>query len=68
MDFGRATGAPLVSIHWCPQTQGEPSVRRVVACDLYEAIAYMGKWHPDLDIQHVELAAIVEMVSGSPLN
>jgi hypothetical protein len=47
---------------------GEPPVKRVAACDLHEAIAYMRKWHSDLDIQRVELAAMIEMVSGSPLN
>jgi hypothetical protein len=26
------------------------------------------KWHPDLDIQRVELVAMIEMLSGSPLN
>jgi hypothetical protein len=40
----------------------------VAACDLREAIAYMHKWHPDLDIQRAELVAMIEMVSGSPLN
>jgi len=40
----------------------------VAACDLHEAIAYMRKWHPDLDILRVELAAVIEMLSGFPLN
>jgi hypothetical protein len=48
--------------------QGVPLVKRVAACDLPEAIAYMRKWHPDLDIQRVELVAMIEMLSGSPLN
>jgi hypothetical protein len=47
---------------------GEPPVKRVAACDLHEAIAYMRKWHPGLDILRVELVALIEMVSGSPLN
>jgi hypothetical protein len=47
---------------------GEPPVKRVAASDLYEAIAYMRKWHSDLDIQCVELVAMIEMLSGSPLN
>jgi len=48
--------------------EGEPPVKRVPACDLHEAIAYLRKWHPDLDILRVELVAVIEMLSGSPLN
>jgi hypothetical protein len=48
--------------------EGEPPVKRVAACDLHEAIAYMRKWHSELDIQRVELVALIEMVSGSPLD
>ena len=47
---------------------GEPPVKGVAACDLREAIAYVRKWHPGLDILRVELVALIEMVSGSPLN
>ena len=47
---------------------GEPLIKRVAACDLCEALAYIRKWHPDLDILRVELVAMIEMVSGSPLN
>jgi hypothetical protein len=47
---------------------GERRVKRVAACDLHEAITYMRKWHPGLDILRVELVALIEMVSGSPLN
>ena len=47
---------------------GEPPVKRVAACDSHEAIAYMRKWHSDLDIQRLELVALIEIVSGSPLN
>jgi hypothetical protein len=50
------------------QGEGEPPVKRVAACDLHEALAYMRKWHPDLDILRVELVAVIEMLSGSPLN
>jgi hypothetical protein len=35
---------------------------------MHEAIAYMRKWHSDLEILRVELVALIEMVSGSPLN
>jgi len=28
----------------------------------------MRKWHSDLDIQRVELVAMIEMLSGSQLN
>jgi hypothetical protein len=31
-------------------------------------MAYMRKWHPDLDMQRAELVAMIEMVSGSALN
>jgi hypothetical protein len=48
--------------------EGHPPVKRVAATDLHEAIAYMRKWHSDLDILRVELVALIEMVSGSPLN
>jgi len=48
--------------------EGQPPVRQVAASDLHEAVAYMRKWHPDLDILRVELVAVIEMVSGSPLN
>jgi hypothetical protein len=49
-------------------SEGEPLARRVAACDLHEAIAYIRKWQPELDIQRIELVAVIEMVSGSPLN
>ena len=48
--------------------EGQPPVERVAASDLHEAITYMLKWHSDLEIQRVELVAVIEMVSGSPLN
>ena len=48
--------------------EGQPPVKRVAASDLHEAITYMRKWHSDLDILRVELVALIEMVSGSPLN
>jgi hypothetical protein len=48
--------------------EGEPPVKRVAACDLHEAIAYLQKWHRELDIQRVELIAMIEMLSGSPLD
>jgi hypothetical protein len=47
---------------------GEPNEKRVAAGDLMEALIYMRKWHPDLDILRVEMVALIEMVSGSPLN
>ena len=46
----------------------QPPLKRVAAGDLPEAVAYMRKWHSDLDILRVELVALIEMVSGSPLN
>jgi hypothetical protein len=35
---------------------------------LPEAIAYERKRRTDLDILRVEIVAVIEMVSGSPLN
>jgi hypothetical protein len=35
---------------------GEPPVKRVAACDLHEAIAYMRKWHPGLDMRRTPRA------------
>ena len=43
-------------------------MKRVAATDLHEAIACVRKWHSDLDILRVELVALIEMLSGSPLN
>jgi hypothetical protein len=48
--------------------EGEPPVKLVAACDLQEAMIYMRKSHCDLDILNVEFVALIEMVSGSPLN
>jgi hypothetical protein len=47
---------------------GEPPVKLVAACDLQEAMIYMRKSHRDLDVLNVEFVALIEMVSGSPLN
>ena len=48
--------------------EAQPPVERVAPSDLTEAIAYIRKWHSDLDIQRVELVAMIEMLSGSPLS
>jgi hypothetical protein len=48
--------------------EGQAPIKRVAATDLHEAIAYIRKWHSDLDILRVELVGVIEMVSGSPLN
>jgi len=48
--------------------EGQPPVKRVAASDLHETIAYMRKWHSDLDTLRVELVALIELVCGSPLN
>ena len=48
--------------------EGELPVKQVAACALHEAIAYVRKWHPDFDILRVEFVALIEIVSGSPLN
>jgi len=63
-----ACEARLYQFTGVAQGEGEPPVKRVAACDLHEALAYMRKWHPDLDILRVELVAVIEMLSGSPLN
>jgi hypothetical protein len=47
---------------------GELPVMRVAARSLLEATLYMEKWHAELDVVHVEFVAMIEMVSGSPLN
>ena len=46
----------------------EPPVKQIAACDLHQAVAHMRKCHPDLDIMRVEFVALIEIVSGSPLN
>jgi len=48
--------------------EGQPPIEWVAASDFHEAIAYMRKWHSDIEIQRVELVAMIELVSGSPLN
>ena len=48
--------------------EGEQPVRLVGASDVQEAMIYMRKSHRDLDVLNVEFVALIEMVSGSPLN
>ena len=43
--------------------EGEPPAKRVAASDLHE-IAYMRRWHSDLDTLYVELVALIEVLSG----
>jgi hypothetical protein len=52
------------------QTHGEvePPIKQVAACNLHEAITYMQEWHADFDILRVEFVALIEMLSGSPLD
>jgi hypothetical protein len=40
----------------------------VAACNLHEVITYLRKWHPDLDILRIEFVAMIEIVSGPPLD
>ena len=40
----------------------------IAACDLHEAITHLQKWHLGLDVLRVEFVAMIEIVSGSPLN
>jgi len=42
--------------------------RRAAPIKLHEAITYLRKWHPELDILRVEFFAMIEIVSSSPLN
>ena len=67
---GRSGGCEARLFQFIGQAQGEgePPVKQVAACDLHEAIAYLRKWHPDLDVHRVEFVAMIEIVSGSPLN
>jgi hypothetical protein len=51
-----------------PHGEDEPPVERVAACNIHEAMAYMREFHADLDILRVEFVAVIEIVSGSPLN
>jgi hypothetical protein len=44
------------------------SPRDMSACDLQEAMIYMRKLHAGLDISRVEFVALIEMLSGSPLD
>ena len=48
--------------------ESEPPVKLVAACDLQEAMIYMRKSHAGLDILRVEFVALIEMLSGSPLD
>ena len=43
-------------------------MERVAGCSLHEAMTYMRKFHADVDILRVEFVALIEMVSGSPLD
>ena len=42
---------------------GEPTVKQVAACDLHEAITYLRKWHPNLDVFRVEFVRPHKQVS-----
>jgi hypothetical protein len=46
----------------------EPPRRLVAACDLQEAMVYVRRWHAELDILRIEFVALIEILSGSPLN
>jgi hypothetical protein len=47
--------------------EGVP-VKRVAAADLHGTIAYMQRWHAELDVLRAELVALIQMLAGSPLN
>lgn len=46
----------------------EPSTKLVAACDIHEALIYVRKSDAELDILGVEFVALIEMLSGSPLD
>ena len=50
------------------QEEAEPPVKQVAACHLHEAVVYMRKRYPEFDILRVEFVALIEMISGSPLD
>ena len=50
------------------QGESEPPVKLVAACDLQDAMIYMRKSHASLGILRVEFVALIEMLSGSPLD
>ena len=66
--FGLTAKARLYRFTGHTHHDGEIPVKLVAACNLHEAITYLRKWHPDLDVLRVEFVAMIEIVSGSPLN
>jgi hypothetical protein len=70
LDFGRPAAVLAKPGYFnSPATRKESElpVKYVAACDLFETMAYMRKYHPDPDIMRVEFVAPIEIVSGSPL-
>jgi hypothetical protein len=67
---GRSGACEARLFRFTGQGNGEagPSALQVAACDVHQAMIYMRKCHPDLDILRVEFVALIELVSGSPLN
>jgi hypothetical protein len=67
---GRSGACEARLFEFTGQTHGEaePPIIQIAACDLHEAVTYMRKRHPDFDILRVEFVALIEMLSGSPLN
>jgi hypothetical protein len=67
---GRSGACEARLYQFTGQAHGDdkPPVKQVAACDLHEAITYLRKWHPDLDVLRAEFVAMIEIVSGSPLN
>ena len=51
-----------------PANAPEPTVRRVAATQLLEAVTYMHQRHREFRIERVETLGLIEMVSGSPLD
>ena len=51
-----------------PPGAPEPSVHRVAATQLLEAVTYMHQRHREFRIDRVENLGLIEIVSGSPLD
>jgi hypothetical protein len=51
-----------------PPGASQPTVRRVAATQLLEAVQYMHRRHHDFQIDRIESLGLIDMVSGSPLD
>ena len=51
-----------------PPGAAQPTVRRVAATQLLEAVQYMHQRHHDFQIDRMESLGLIVMLSGSPLD